>query len=137
MKAVVIDDESAIRVLLCDLLRRRGYEVSAFDSPVSRKCHRKSGALCPQPDEQPCADVILTDLEMPTRNGLHYMEEQLRHDCKCRHIALITGSGTEADFERARQLGIKAIMKPLHVKELEEWLDGVEAQLRSRSSREV
>lgn len=128
MKAVVIDDEAAIRVLLCDVLRRRGYEVTAFDSPVARDCGRKGGGLCPQQDGQPCADVILTDLEMPTRNGLHYIEEQLQYDCKCPHIALITGSGTDADFERARQLGIKTIAKPLRVKELEDWLDEVKAK---------
>lgn len=134
MKAIVLDDEAAIRALLCELLRRRGYEVTAFASPASRDCLRKGGGLCPQPDGKPCADVILTDLEMPHRTGLHYIEEQLQYGCKCPHIALITGSGTEKDFERARQLGIKTIMKPLHVKELEEWLEGVEEKLRRPST---
>ena len=134
MKAMVFDDEPAIRALLCDVLRRRGYEVTAFPGPDARDCLRKGDGMCPQRDAQPCADVILTDLEMPTRNGLHYVEEQLKHGCACPHIALITGSGTDADFERARQLGIKTIKKPLRVKDLEDWLEGVEKKLRRPSS---
>ena|GEM_PF-5726804 len=53
----------------------------------------------------------------------------MRHGCKCPHIALITGSGTEEDFERARRLGMKTFLKPVRVKDLEEWLADVEAAL--------
>lgn len=125
-KAVVLDDEETIRSLLCKLLSRRGYEVTSFSNPSSRECPRQGDGPCPQPKDQPCADVILTDLEMPTRSGLSYVEDQLQHGCKCPHIALISGSASEADFDRARQLGVKTFTKPLHIKEFENWLDGVE-----------
>lgn len=130
MKAIVFDDEPTIRALLCELLGFRGYQVSAFPSPPSPDCRRRGDQTCPQPENQPCADVILTDLEMPTRSGLNYMEEQLQHGCKCRHIALITGSGSKKDFDHAQRLGIKTFLKPLEVKELLDWLTEAETALR-------
>lgn len=137
IRAAVIDDEPAIRALLCDVLRRRGYEVTSFSDPFARSCFRSGDLACPMPRGQPCVDVMLTDLEMPGHNGLNYVEAQLRHDCKCSHIALITGSGTEADFDRARRLGIKTFLKPLRVKELEAWLGEVEVALRKNKDRQA
>lgn len=75
IRAAVVDDEPAIRALLCDVLRRRGYEVVSFPSPFARDCSRSGEQSCPQPEDHPCIDVLLTDLEMPGHNGLNYVED--------------------------------------------------------------
>ena len=124
MKALIFDDDAAILSLISVLLKRRGYEVTSYFDPSF--CPLSEQEKCSHPVGQPCADIILSDLQMPQINGLDFVERQQKKNCKCRHFALMSGFWTETNLRRAHKLGVKIISKPFYPKDIDAWLDEVE-----------
>ena len=73
-----------------------------------------------------CADVILSDVRMPGANGLDFIQAMLEKKCKRPHLAIMSGSLTNAENERAAGLGCKVFQKHFLMTELIEWLQQVE-----------
>ncbi len=129
MKAMVFDDDPVVCTLLCRLLTRRGYEATSFSDPVFCPCPVIADASCSRPVDQPCAYIIVSDIQMPEIDGLDFVESQLKKGCKCKHIALISGAWSEENVTRAKQLPVKTIAKPFRADEINAWLDEVEKSL--------
>ena len=123
-RAFIFDDQKDIRQVLCSLFDRRGYEV--FDFPHPGTCPLSEEEICPCPIEQTCADMILSDVNMPIKNGLNFLEEQIQKGCRCKHFALMSGDFTDGDVSKAKSLGIKIFKKPFKLKEVINWLDQIE-----------
>jgi CheY-like chemotaxis protein len=102
-RALIFDDQKEIRQILWSLFDSRGYEVFTFSHPAA--CPLSEEELCPCPTEQACTDVILSDMNMPIKNGLDFLEDQIKKGCKCKHFALMSGA-----------------FKPLKLKEVMNWL---------------
>ncbi|MFZ2631808.1 MAG: response regulator, partial [Desulfosalsimonadaceae bacterium] len=85
-RALIFDDEPAIRELLWSLFDSRGYEVFTFPNPAT--CPMCETEICPCPLTEACADVILSDVNMPVKNGVDFLEEQIGKGCKCKSLAL-------------------------------------------------
>jgi len=128
-RALVFDDEPGIRTLLSTILSNRGYEVHAFPQPRSCPLLLESG--CPCPPGHTCADIILTDISMPGMTGLEFIRNQMKHGCKVRNRAAISGSWSGSDLERAVQLGCKTFNKPFLIADIEGWLDDCEKRMDS------
>jgi CheY-like chemotaxis protein len=126
MKAMVFDDDPVICAFLCMVLRRRGYEAVAFPDAAYCPCPVSRGGTCSRPEGKPCADVIMSDIEMPKVDGLGFVEGQFRKHCRCSHVALISGCWSESNVNRARQLPVKIMAKPASVAQVDAWLDEVE-----------
>jgi len=110
----------------------RGYEVFAFPDP--KTCPLSSLESCHCHFRQACADIIITDLNMPFMRGLDFLESQLEKGCRCRHMALMSGDLTEADSERAAARGIKLFNKPFMIDVVDEWIRSVEAAIPKGSA---
>jgi DNA-binding response OmpR family regulator len=123
MKAMVFDDDALICSLLGTMLRRRGYTVEFFSDPSF--CPLMGQKECPHRNGGPCANVIITDIQMLEVNGLDFLEDQLKKGCKCKHIAVISGRWTEESLNRARKLGVRIIAKPFRANDIDAWLDEV------------
>jgi CheY-like chemotaxis protein len=123
-RALIFDDEPAIRQLLWSLFDGRGYEVFTFPNPGT--CPLCEKEICPCPLAESCADVILSDVNMPVKKGVDFLEEQISKGCKCKSLALMSGDFSAIDMERAASLGIKLFKKPFHLGELIRWLESVE-----------
>jgi CheY-like chemotaxis protein len=126
-RALVFDDEPAIRKILWMLLDSRGYEVFTFPHPGL--CPLSQSDNCPCPKDQACSDVILSDVDMPVKNGFEFIEEQIKKGCRCSHIALMSGSFIKEHFDRADALGITIFSKPFRLSEIEHWLDQIEKDI--------
>jgi CheY-like chemotaxis protein len=126
-RALIFDDETAIRQALWALFDSRGYEVFTFPHPAT--CPLSQEDFCPCPAAQACSDVILTDLNMPVQSGLLFLEEQIKKGCKCEHFALMSGALTPQDIARAESLGIKVFLKPFKLAEIAAWLDQIEKEI--------
>ena len=123
IRALVLDDDRMIRGLLWHALDSRGCEVITFPDPGS--CPLHLAATCPCPAAEACADLIISDVQMPNANGLDFVEAQKAKGCRCQHIALMSGGWTDAERRRARELGCKVFAKPFHLGDIYAWLDEV------------
>lgn len=134
-RVLVFDDEPIIHEVFRSLCKRRGYEVLAFTDPEHCLLHTLN--QCPCKGGARCADIIISDLNMPNVRGLDFLEGLLRKGCKCHALALMSGSWTDEDVARAERLGIKLFAKPFHIHELFAWLDNmVEALAADRRLQE-
>lgn len=124
IRALVFDDDQVVRELLSSVLLRRGYEVYAFSEPGV--CPLVSERQCPCPARYSCADIIITDLNMPNMTGLDLIENQIDRGCKVRNLAVLSGDWSDHEVKRASQLGCMTFSKPLRVAELNEWLNQCE-----------
>lgn len=125
MNAVVVDDDPLIRSLLSDVLTNAGYKVDSYSSPSH--CPLYTSAACPCSLKDSCPDVIVSDFDMPVVNGVEFVEQLKRNKCKCRNIAVMSGSWTEENLQRALPAGVSVFSKPLP-KRFWAWLDKIKGQ---------
>jgi DNA-binding response OmpR family regulator len=110
-RILIIDDEAMIRDLLVNILGREGFEtVTASGGKDGIKIHRENPA-----------DLIITDLIMPKKDGLETIME-LRRDFQDVKIIAMSGGveiGSETFLQIAKTMGaIETIAKPFYRKEL-------------------
>ena len=71
-----------------------------------------------------CPDMILTDLDMPTENGLEFLDRLERKNCQCRHVALMSGKSLlEKDSLRLAESGRQFFPKPFDLQRIYDWID--------------
>jgi DNA-binding response OmpR family regulator len=128
-RAYIFEDEPVIREILANILDRRGYEVIRYPDPSV--CPLNSIGQCPCPIGAVCADVIVSDIQMPRVNGIDFIQHLIEKGCKSTHIALMSGSWTESDLARAVELGCKIFRKPFAFSNLLKWLEEVESKIPS------
>jgi len=124
IRAVVIDDDDFIRDLLYSILKERGYEVYTSSDPLI--CPIYLDYTCPCPGEHFCADIIITDIHMAKMTGLVFLEHQKSSGCKVQNIAVISGSWTDEEIERAKGLDCHMFKKPFNFGEIKKWLNECE-----------
>ena len=110
-RILIIDDEAMIRNLIVKILEREGYEtITASDGKEGIKSHRENPA-----------DLIITDLIMPEKEGIETIME-LRRDFPDVKIIAMSGGGNidpETYLRIAKTMGaIKTLAKPFNRKEL-------------------
>lgn len=126
-RVLIFDDDKAIRKLLWSFFDNRGYEVFTFQNPAI--CPLSEANPCPCPKEQACSDIILSDIDMPIKNGMDFTEELIKKGCRCEHIALMSGGFSTDQFSKAKSIGMTIFEKPFRLEELERWLDPIEENL--------
>ena len=107
LRVLVIDDESHVRGLLCELLNVWGYEADAASSGREGIARFAQGRY----------DLVLTDLVMPGLTGLE-VAETVRHADPDVSVIMFTGSGADLHLH-GRRLGFTLLRKPLEVQGLE------------------
>jgi len=121
IRAVVIDDEDAIRNLISEILEMRGYEVSAYSEPLFCPIYSVDGeCLCPV--EHLCTDILIADIYMPRMTGLEFIKHLKSSGCKVQNLALMSGRWTDENIEHAKRLGCHMFKKPFNFGEIEKWL---------------
>jgi DNA-binding response OmpR family regulator len=123
-RILIFDDSEEIRSLLYDFFNKRGYEVFSFPNPAF--CPISHEKMCPCPTGEACSDLILSDLNMPLKQGIDFLEEQIRKGCQCNHMALMSGDFTENDVSRAKFIELKLLRKPFAITEILEWIESIE-----------
>ncbi len=126
-RALIFDDDPLIRQMLWLVFDRRGYEVFSFPDPGLCPQHLRCRCACAS--DTACADIIISDLDMPRVKGLDFVEEPRGKGCHCRNIALMSAAWSAHDAVRARGLGCKLFTKPFPPSDILEWLAQVEGAL--------
>jgi DNA-binding response OmpR family regulator len=123
LPVVNFDDDDSMRRILAFVCERRGYEVFAFPDPGVCPLHAMDRCACPAGTI--CADVIISDINMPGVTGLDFVEALGSKQCALPHLALISGGWSDADRIRAARLRCQLFAKPIAIAEVEAWLDAV------------
>ena len=110
-RILIVEDDKSVRELLHEILKRAGHEVmAAGNGKEAIALHRDSPA-----------DLIITNILMPEKEGLETIQEMRREDPEIKIIA-ISGGGQigPADYlEVARRFGaMRTFSKPFDRKEL-------------------
>lgn len=112
-RVLIIDDEGALRAMLCRLFADGGHEaVEAFDGREAIRLHR----------ERP-ADLIITDIFMPEKDGLETIQELRRDDPGAKIIAISSGGYKKnlSFLDYAREFGaLRTFQKPFDMRKLME-----------------
>ena len=127
IKAIVIDDDELIRLTLESVLKKRGYEVQSYSEPMFCLNYLDHECICNL--NSPCTDIIITDLNMPSVNGLAFIEHQIQNGCKVDNIAVMSGYWSDQTLEKAIMIGCQIFEKPFDLKDLHQWLDGIERRM--------
>jgi DNA-binding response OmpR family regulator len=118
-RVLVIDDDDNLRTMLRMILESMGYAVSeACNGDEGLALYKSAGA-----------DIVLTDLIMPGKEGLETIGELRRINPNLMIIAMSGGQQVHAssNLRMAKYLGAKAIlMKPFAVDELARALDSLQ-----------
>jgi DNA-binding response OmpR family regulator len=123
-RIVVVEDDSAIRRGVVDVLRATGYEVA----------EASDGARGLEEAVRVGVDLVLLDLLLPRRDGLEVLAD-LRKIRPTLPVIILTARGTEEDRVRGLKMGADDyVVKPFSAREL---LARVEAVLRRSVDRPV
>jgi two-component system NtrC family sensor kinase len=126
-RVLVIEDDSAIRSAVCELLEEEGFEVST--------CEQGQAALQSLRDGRPLPDLIILDLMMPVMDGWDFRVKQ-RTDPTLAEIPVVAISADGSP--KARAIHADAYLsKPFSAEELLLRIDQIlrgreEQQLRER-----
>jgi YesN/AraC family two-component response regulator len=75
------------------------------------------------PEDHACSDIIISDVNMPTKTGLELIHERQQQECKVKYRALMSGDWTDSDLNYAQELGCHIIHKPFNINEMLKWLE--------------
>lgn len=98
LRALVVDDDLAIRELLVALLQSVGFSVeSAVNDATARTCI-----------EGPAYDLVLLDKNLPDGNGLSLARRLVKHllDFAAAENILVVAEGVETEAERSVVTGL-------------------------------
>ncbi|MHC1737703.1 MAG: sigma-54-dependent transcriptional regulator [Ignavibacteriaceae bacterium] len=83
MKIIVIDDEKIKRITMTDALKKAGYNVQSFESPIAAITHLETFG----------GDLVITDIRMPQMDGFEVLQK-VKSFSPSTYVIMITGYGT-------------------------------------------
>jgi CheY-like chemotaxis protein len=125
-RVLFFDDNQGVRLMVHELLGRRGFEVHSYPDPAFHPLHRCSGGTCE--GQEACADAIVTDLNMLVTNGLEFLFHLKERHCQVKHVALLTGTEDEDAVREGELLGARVFRKPEGLFLMLQWLVAVAAK---------
>lgn len=127
LRILIFDDNKFIRSALKDLLSELDYEVFTFQDPIASPLYEKS--YCDCKSGKACADMIISDVNMPFVNGLDFIKSQIQKGCKVTNRALMSGDWTTANLQSAQNLGCHIFHKPFGIREIVQWIDSCQKRM--------
>ncbi|MDO6676722.1 ATP-binding protein [Tenacibaculum sp. 1_MG-2023] len=111
--AVVVEDDTSLRVLLKNVLEGLGVKVASFSNAQEALSNIDNITY----------DLVLTDIQLPKMNGIHFMETLKKHNSyKGQPIIAMTGRANLSESEYVKNGFSDALIKPFHSKRLKEIL---------------
>jgi CheY-like chemotaxis protein len=128
LRALVIDDDRAVRALVADLLT-----VVLDVEIVDTASDGAAGLALFEPSHY---DLVITDFLMPGLRGTEVAKIIRERDPGAR-VVMLTGSAADEEFRRAQAAGVTVLAKPIGVEEFRAAIDGVLSRSRMNRSRDT
>ena len=120
-RVLIFDENEALSSTLKKIFDERGYEVFTFsDRGVCPLFHSGDHIRI---SDRVCSDIIISDLYMPTIDGLKLINNRIDKGCNVKFRALMSTIWSDADWQYAHNLGCRLFRKPFDLKKMLEWLD--------------
>ena len=129
LRVNIFDDDVHILKMLEFIMSQRDYEILTFDRgfvcPINGAKSDKCDTL------KPCADIIITDNQMPEMTGLEMLLHQAQNGCKVdtRNKIVMSGDLDNKWQKMLEGLGCTFFSKPFNISELLAWLDDCEKRI--------
>ena len=113
-RIIIFDDDTTILALLNDYFSWMNFDVRCLKQPI----------LCPPCENaNPCADIIITDFQMPLINGIELLNHQTRQGCtiNIKNKAIVSGDFPEERIYKVSELAGTFFEKPFSLQEIDAW----------------
>jgi DNA-binding response OmpR family regulator len=129
LRVNIFDDDVSILKLLKGIMSMRDYEILTFERPVVCPIYGTKSNKCDTLN--PCADIIITDYQMPQMSGLEMLLHQAQRGCKVdiRNKLVMSSDLDNKGQKMLEELGCTFFSKPFKSNELLAWLDGCEKRI--------
>jgi DNA-binding response OmpR family regulator len=119
-RVFIFEDNDIIRSALEHILQKQGYEVFTFSDPLMCQAFAFDHDCA---EENACADIIISDINMPQKTGMELFKERRQKGCKVKYWALMSADWRESDLKDAQRLGCHIFYKPFSMEEMLRWVD--------------
>ena len=121
-RVIIYDDDPLILNMLEKYFSLKGYDALAFSEPASCSIYEDSAESCS--NLYPCADIMITDFDMPHMNGVEMIESQKARGCRleARNKAVMSGFMEDEHREKALGMGCAYFKKPFLLTDLDPWI---------------
>ena len=129
LRVNIFDDDVHNLKMLNIVISQRDYEVLTFDRPVVCPIYHEQSDECI--NVKPCADIIITDYQMPQMTGIDMLVQQVQRGCKVdsKNKALMSGDPYSIKKKMVEELGCIFFSKPIDWGDLFAWLDACEKRI--------
>jgi DNA-binding NtrC family response regulator len=127
LRALIFEDNDILRSTLKCILEEFRYEVFTFSDSGLCPVYDAVNHKCPL--DRACADIIISDVDMPTKTGLELIKDRKQKGCKINHRALMSGGWTDSNLKYAQKLDCRLLHKPFNFEEILQWLDDCRKQI--------
>jgi DNA-binding NtrC family response regulator len=126
IRVLIFDDEDSVRGLLCKIVALKNYETFDYRNPSECFIYADDKCECKQSQ---CADIIITDVEMPVVNGISFINHLLSKECKANNILIVSGCEDYKTLEEVSDKKIKFLKKPFSIHAVLSILDEFEKNI--------
>jgi CheY-like chemotaxis protein len=121
-RVIIYDDDTIILDMLGRFFVKRGYEVYSYNEPVV--CPLDEGLADSCANLSPCADVMISDFQMPKMTGIELFQRQAERGCRLdiKMKAIMSGYAGEDLASQYKDLGCSFFQKPFSMPALSVWL---------------
>lgn len=134
LRVFIFEDDKNISFLLKMMIDGFGYDVSVFPDPTACPVYREPTCSCSM--DSPCADILITDFNMPNMSGVELLKLQRDRGCKTQieNKAVMSAAITPQQREDIEQLGYHFIEKPYRNTEIKKWLEECSGRIHRASA---
>ncbi|AMV71227.1 hypothetical protein JCM30471_30660 [Desulfuromonas carbonis] len=137
LRILIFEREPSLRELLNVVLTGAGYQVQTFADPSACPLfHRRDDEEACCASKVPCADALLSDLDLPHISALDFLKLQRLRGCKALDAnKAIMGASLTVELQREiAEFGGAYIKKPFHLAEILAWAEGCAQRLAAQES---
>jgi CheY-like chemotaxis protein len=109
-RVLIFDNNEVFSSTLKKILDERGYNAFTFSDPGVCPLFHSGDHI--RISDSVCSDIIISDLYMPTIDGLNSIKDRIDKGCKVKFRALMSTTWSDADWQYARKLGCRLFRKP-------------------------